>query len=101
MKAFTPEDGIGGEEIFHLMPAEIENERAPVLVRTLARVLMLVKRCAVEAGERPFVARKMRRHPVDEHANTSLVQGVDEKLKVIRRAVTAGRRIKSGDLIAP
>ena len=43
----------------------------------------------------------MRGHPVHDHADAGLVQRVDEKLKILRRAEAAGRREKTGDLIAP
>ena len=83
------------------MPAIIENERAPILMRPFARVFMLVKRCAVETRERPVVARKMRRHPVHQHADARLVKRVDKILKIVRRAEAAGRGVKAGDLVAP
>ena len=83
------------------MPAEVEDERAPILVRAFARVVMLVKRGAVKAGKRPIIARKVRRHPVHQHADARLVQRVDQILKIIRRAEAARRRVKPGDLIAP
>jgi len=41
MKSFAPKQGVGHEEIAHLVPAIVENEGAPVLVRALARVFVL------------------------------------------------------------
>jgi hypothetical protein len=101
MKAFAPEQRVGDEKIGNLVPAKIKNQRAPVLMRALARVLVLEERGAVEFRERPFVARKMRGHPVHDDADAGRVQRVDEKLKILRRAEAAGRREKAGDLIAP
>ena len=83
------------------MPAVIENQRAPVLMRAFARVGMLVKRRAVELRQRPVVPREMRRHPVHDHPDARRVQFVDEKLKILRRPVAARRREKAGDLIPP
>ena len=57
VKLFAPKERVGGEEIDNLMPAEIENQRAPILVRAFARIGVLVKRGAIEIRERPFVAR--------------------------------------------
>ena len=89
------------EEIVDLVAAEIENQRAPILMRALARVFVLVQRRAIEPRQRPVVARKMRRHPIHDDADAGLVQRVDQKLKIVRRAVAAGRRVKAGDLVAP
>ena len=101
VKAVEPEQRVGGEKIGHFVPAKIENERAPVLMRAFARVFVLVKRGAVELRQRPFIARKMRGHPVHNHTDARLVQRVDEKLEILRRAVAAGGRVETGDLITP
>ena len=95
MKAFAPEQRVGGQEIAHFVPAVIEDQRAPVLVRTFARVLVLIERGAVEARQRPVIPRKMRRHPVHDDTNAGFVQRVDEKLKIIGRAITGWSASKS------
>ena len=101
VKAVEPEQRVGDEEIGNFMPAKIENQRAPILMRAFARVFVLEKRGAVEFRQRPVIARKMRRHPVHNHADARLVQRVDEKLKILRRAEAARGRVKAGDLITP
>ena len=101
VKAVAPEQRVGDEEIAHLVAAVIENERAPVLMRALARVFVLVQGGAVEVRQRPVIARKMRRHPVNDDADAGFVQRIDEKLKIIRRAKAAGGRVKAGHLVAP
>src|SRR5688572_6020537 len=101
VKAFAPEERVGGEEVTDFVPAIIEDERAPILVGAFAWIFVLVKRSAVEAGEGPFVARKMSGHPIDDHADAAFMERVDEVLKIIRRAVAAGSRVKAGDLITP
>jgi hypothetical protein len=101
VKAVAPEQRVGGQKIADLVAAVIEDQRAPILVRPLARVFVLVKGRAVKAGQRPFVAREMRRHPVHEHPDAGLVQGVDQVLEIIRRAKPAGRRVEAGHLVAP
>ena len=46
VKAFAPEERVGGEEIADFVPAIIEDERAPILVRAFARIFVFVKsRC--------------------------------------------------------
>src|SRR5688572_30705693 len=101
METVTPKKRVGRQKIPDLMPAEIENERAPILMRSLPRILMLVKRCAIEARQRPFVPRKMGGNPIHNHANPSFVQRIDQKLKILRGAIPARRRIEAGDLVSP
>ena len=55
-------------------------------MRAFAWVFVFKKCRAIEFGERPFVARKMRGNPIHNHADAGFVQGVDEKLKIFRRA---------------
>ena len=63
VKAVAPEERVGREEIADFMPAVIENQRAPILVGAFARIFVLVQRGAIEIGQRPIVAREMRRAP--------------------------------------
>ena len=69
MKVVAPEQRVGHQEIADLVAAIVENERAPILVRAFARIFVLVKRGAVKLRQRPIVAREMRRHPVNNHAD--------------------------------
>ena len=84
VEAVAPEQRVRRQEIPDLVPAEVEDERAPILVRAFARVFVLVKRGAIELRQRPIVAREMRRHPIHDHANARFMQGVDQKLEVVR-----------------
>src|ERR1700733_8742554 len=70
-------------------------------MRAAARVFVFKQRRAVEFRERPIVARKMSRNPVNDDTNAGFVQRVNEKLKIVRRSVATRRRKKSRDLIAP
>ena len=70
-------------------------------MKSLARVGMLVEVRAVEARQPVRVAGKMRRHPVEDHADAAPVQVVDEVHEVLRRAVARGRREVAGHLVAP
>src|SRR5205814_6065861 len=83
------------------VPAEIEDERAPVGLHALARILVLVERRAVEARKPVRVGRKMAGHPVENHADAVTVAFVDEKPEVVWRAVPGGRREVAGHLVAP
>jgi hypothetical protein len=55
------------------MAAVIEDLRAPFDVFAEPRVGMFVQRGAVEMREAVIVAWKMRRHPIEDHADPRLV----------------------------
>ena len=93
---------LASEEVAHLVAAVVEDERAPVGVRALAGVGVLVQRGAVEAGERPVVAREVRGHPVDDDADAPAVQLVDESTRKSSGVPQRERRREvAGDLVAP
>ncbi len=66
-----------------------------------ARVCMLVKVRAVEIRQAMGIGGKVRRHPIQDHADPVLVAVIDEIHEVLRRAVAAGRREVTDGLIAP
>ena len=92
--SLEPVQGVGDEEVAHLVAAVVEDERAPVGVLALTGVGVLVQGRAVEAGQRPVVAREVGGHPVDDHADAPLVQVVDEEPEVVGGA-EARRRARS------
>src|SRR4051812_48501243 len=79
----------------------VEHQRAPIGVSTFAWVLMLIQRASVEVRERMVVARKVRRHPVDDDSDSFLVQMVDEKTQIIGMPVPRSGSVIPSDLIAP
>ena len=101
VEALEPVERVGDEEVAHLAAAEIVDQRVPVAVEAEARVLVLVERGAVEAGEAVRVGREMRRHPVEDDADAGLVAAVDEAGEILRRAEAAGRREQADRLVAP
>ena len=96
-----PEQRVGEQEVAHLVAPVVEDQRAPVRVLAAARVLVLVQRRAVEARERPGVAREVRRHPVEDHADAVRVHAVDERAEVVGRAEARRRRVVRRHLVAP
>ena len=96
-----PEERVADEEIAHFVAAEIENQRAPILVLALARIHVLVEIGAVEFRQPVRVLWKMRRHPIHDHADAGLMTFVDEMAELIRRAEPARRRVIIRDLITP
>jgi hypothetical protein len=51
---------------------------------------MLVQRGPIEAGQRPVIAREVRRDPIEDHSDALLVQMINELLELVRGAKTRG-----------
>lgn len=60
-----PEEGVGNEEVLNFVAAIVIDERAPVGMRALARIFVLVEMRAVEEGEAVSVAGEVRRGPIE------------------------------------
>src|SRR5262249_2304357 len=101
MVLLEPEQGIRQQKVAHFVAAVVEDQRAPVLVLTLPRILVLEQRRAVESRQTVRVLREVTRHPVEDHAEPGTVGGVDEELEVLRRAEPRRRREEAEYLIAP
>ena len=96
-----PEERVREQEVAHLVAAVVEDQRAPVRVGAAARVLVLVERGSVEAREREVVAREVRGHPVEDHADAVLVHPVDELAQLVGGAPAGRGREVAGHLVAP
>src|SRR5512140_1520237 len=81
----APKEGIGQQEIGDFVTSEVEDQGSPILVCSFARVLVLEQGRAVEAGQSPVIPREVRRDPINNHPNSSLMEGIDEKLEILRR----------------
>ena len=101
MVFFKPEQRIGGQEIPHFIAPVIENQRAPIFMLPLPRVRVFIHERAIKIGQAVRVAREMRGHPVHNDADARFMAGVDKIHEIVRLPEAAGRRVKSGDLIAP
>jgi hypothetical protein len=51
--------------------------------------------------EAVVVAREVRGHPVDDHAEAGLVAAIDEVHEILRRAEARARRVVAHHLVAP
>src|SRR5205823_13322510 len=89
-----PEQRVRQQEVADLVAPVVEDQRAPVLMLALTRILVLEERCPVEPREAVLILRKMSRHPAEDHADAGLMARRDEKLEVLRRAETDRRRTK-------
>src|SRR5260370_4152901 len=96
-----PKKRVADKKIADFVAAKIENERAPILLLALARVHVLVEIGAIKFGQRVSVLWKMRRHPIHDHADASLVTFVDEMAEVVKRTEPTCGPIIIFDLITP
>src|SRR5262249_49911777 len=101
MVFLEPEQGRGHEETADLAAAEVENGGIPFRMKSLARIRVLVEVRAVEKAQSVLVGGKVRWHPIENHADASGVQMIDEVHKVLGRAIACGGRKIAGGLIAP
>ena len=96
-----PEQGVRDQEVADLVTTEVEHQRAPVRMLSPARIGVLVQRGAVEPDQRELVAREVRRHPVEDHADAVRVHPLDELPELVRMPVTGGGGEVPGHLVAP
>ena len=101
MIAVGPEQRIGDQKIAHFVAPIVEYLGAPIHVFAAPGIRMLVQGAAVELRQTMIVARKMRRHPVENHADSGLMAAVDEEHEVLRRTVARGDRVVADHLVAP
>src|SRR5215469_6722066 len=55
----------------------------------------------VEVAKTVLVLREVRRNPIQNHSDSVLVKLIDQRHELLRRAIAAGRRKESRNLIAP
>ena len=92
---------LADEEVPDLVATEIEHERSPVGVQAATRIVVLVQRGAVEAGERPGVVREVRGDPVEQHTDAAVVQHVDHLPQRRPGCRSAAWARRTRDLVAP
>ena len=101
VELLEPVERVGVEEVAHLVAAEVEDVRAPLLVPAALRVGVLVERGAVEARQRPLVGGEVAGHPVEDHADAGLVQPVDEQPEAVGVAEPRVRGEVRRHVVAP
>ena len=101
VELLEPVQGVGDQEVAHLVASEVEHVGAPVGVLAALRVGVLVQGGAVEAGQGPLVLGEVGRHPVQNDADAGLVELVHQVAEVVRGAEARGGRVVAGDLVAP
>ncbi len=101
MEAVEPEKRGGPEELPHFGPAVVEDERVPVGMPAQARVLVLVERGPVEAGQAVRVGREVGGGPVQDDSEPGTVAPVDEPREVGGRSQAAGGSEVAQGLVTP
>ncbi len=101
MVDLEPKQRARHQEALNLRPAVVKNASAPLLVLALVRVGVFVACLSVKFVETERVLRKVRRNPVQYNSYAAFVAFINKIHKVVRSAVTRGRREVSGDLISP
>src|SRR4051812_17209371 len=101
MEMLEPVQRAGDQEALHLSPTEVVDQRVPVVMETLARILMFVERTAIEAHQPVRVVGEMRRHPIEDDADVSRMQRIDKAGKSLGRSVACRRRKQTKRLITP
>ena len=101
VELLQPVDGVGDEERPHLRLCVVKNARAPFGMLPHLRVGELVAAASVKFKQPVFVLRKMRRHPVQDHAEVCLMAGVHKIAELLRAAVAVRGGKIARHLIAP
>ncbi len=83
VELLEPVHRVRDQEVAHLGTPEVEDVRPPVGLFAATGIRMLVQWCAVEAAQRPDVPGEVRRHPVDDDADSGLVKLVDEVAEIV------------------
>src|SRR5690606_32463884 len=89
------------EEIANLMAAVIKNKGAPILMKALFGVVVLVKAGSVKFGQTEGICGEVAGHPVHNHTDVCLVELIHEVHEIFRFTVAMGGSEKARDLIAP
>src|SRR5205814_10162514 len=96
-----PEERVRNQELAHLVAPVIEDQRAPIPMLAHARVCMLIQCSPVEVHQSVRVFRKMRRHPINDYADSLLMAAIDEVHEIFGRPEAGSRSIIADDLITP
>src|SRR5258705_6264675 len=101
VKFLEPEERISDKEVSHFVAAIIEDIGAPVRMLALARIEMFIERRSIKTGESKRIPWKMRRHPIHDDADPTLMQIINQVTKIVGRTVTGRRSIIIANLVAP
>ena len=101
MILIEPEQGIADQEVLNLIATVIKNECIPVRLFPLLWICVFVEVRSIKIAESCFILWKMRRDPIQNHADALLMKVVDEIHEIGRRTKPAGRSKVTDDLVSP
>jgi hypothetical protein len=98
---FKPEAGAGKQKRSNFMSAKIEDAGFPIGMKALLGISMLEEMATIEVGQSMLIIGEVGRHPIENNAQAILVKMINEKHKILRRAVSAGWRKVVAGLVTP
>src|ERR1700693_6399168 len=101
MELPQPKQRVRYQKVANFVTAIVEDIFAPVGMLASFRIEMFVKRRAVKPRQRKRIFRKMCRDPIHNHTESALMQMIDQKAKIVGRAIARGWSKISADLITP
>ncbi len=101
VELLDPVENIGDQEVADLVLGEVENSGTPVGVFAAAGIRIFKDALTVESGKAVCIRAEVRRHPVQNNADSGIVQLVDHIHEVIGCSIARCRRIVTRDLISP
>src|SRR5262249_17486980 len=101
MVHLKPEKGTAQQKTLHLVAPVIKNPAMPIWMHPLTLIGMLIEMRTIEVAQAMLIGGKMRRHPVQDHTDTLLVQIVNEVHKIRRCPIAPRWGEVAGDLVAP
>ncbi|EJW99360.1 membrane protein [gut metagenome] len=101
MILLNPEQGTGYQERLHFRHSVIEHHGTPFFVLTSSGIGVFIAGSTIIHIQTKGILWKMRRNPVHNNADATLMALIHKIHKVFGSAIAAGRREVAGDLIAP
>ena len=101
VELLDPVENVCDQEVTDLMLAEIENTGTPVGMFAAAGIRIFKDALTVESCKTVCIRAEVRGHPVQDNADSGIVQLVDHIHEVIGCSVARCRRIVTRDLISP
>ena len=99
--ALHPVERTAGQKGPDFRAPEVVDQRVPVPVEALFRVLVFIERRAIKARHAEGISREMRRHPIQQQAKAMVMAGVNEQAKLRRVAKAPAGGKKAQGLVAP
>ena len=87
MELIKPVQRVCNQEVSHFSAAEIKDVGAPIGMLTAQRIRIFIEWSTVKARQCPIVLGEVGGYPVQDHANTLLVETVHKVSEIIGSAI--------------